>query len=134
MKRAVKWTSTDVDRRPGRKEQDGQHRPRKGLWRQHWLSTVNIEQIRKMNFTFQSNEFFFIFQNFEFFGNSSESISWCKFYHLILCSGSVWEVLVLLYLLLFSQFPTSQCELLKLTSYTIYIYISLMLYFWSNYF
>ena len=46
MKRAVKWTSMgviNVDRRPGRKEQDGQRRPRKGLWRQRRLSTVNVD-------------------------------------------------------------------------------------------
>ena len=45
MKRAVKWTSTDVDPRPGRKEQAGRCRPRKGLWRRRQPLAVNIDLI-----------------------------------------------------------------------------------------
>ena len=50
MKRAVKWTSTDVDCRPGRKKQDGQRRPRKGLWRQRQPSRVKVDKISSLPF------------------------------------------------------------------------------------
>ena len=68
MKRAVKWLSTSINRRPGRKEQDGryqpvekssgrrrpdgkeqdgQRRPRKELWRQRRPSMDKVDQIKK---------------------------------------------------------------------------------------
>ena len=46
MKKAVKWTSTDVDRQPSGKEQSGRHRPRKEHCCQRRPSTVNVDQIK----------------------------------------------------------------------------------------